>query len=766
MREFDALPLVRADVERFETRCVRGRPSTRAALNAFRQMYKQPARHLVVDASANSQGANGLGNLFGDFVVWIALAAISRRALYVDWARGADAPYHRYDLLRFFTGAGTEDTDADGWQHGGSSNTTSEGLDWAWNPANHERLSRIAPLAPAFAWDARIPCNASAMLLWSLLSSDAASVRIDIPKDQGTAMLPLCQKPPLSPTVDPVKASRTAYSAMRDAISAAVRRNRPTVDETMKKFARLLSEVAIAGPMELASWGMALSTVWALSIDTTSRASEAELSHLVADMLMGEQHRNYTNSVRDRDGQKRLRAATDWLGTRPRSRPIFLLSASQHNEMSHVVGCLLHVLMRPRRELQRALLPLLRKASNATMLFTMQVRSGWADDANWLPRDLEGRGNDAMSLESVAVQRFSRALTAPPPECIMCAELPPTRLKALDACGEACFAKVQPLPGDLSFTAALRQLLASPQAESYPHPSAALTNASARLELLSWDFAHPVPRQELKLLEEKLTNLCGPPTPGAPSLLHQPRENADSRVLLPTPIARAAHCLSRLARRRSGVEEWVVALSSDAPGIRELFSHWPGFDGRTLPCAYCNKPTAHSQTTPSKSIMALGLSVELWLHGASVALLPVAQTTLTTYAIRSQNVLTWPRASTSKRIDLCVYLPARNFRGVDRGERNMPTGSCLALKWLGFGWLGARALSHDATRVSIERAVVSFRQRLDRADTTAVANCCLQWSIANCSRGEGCREHSDAQAIAPRRYNLPMVTGVPLKPVD
>jgi hypothetical protein len=195
MREFDQLPLVAADLRRFEQRCVASSRSASASLSGFRQLYSPPSRSLVVDGSANRLGANGIGNYFGDFCVWIALAAASRRALFIGWA-GGDGQHSvsRYELVRFFTGATNEDTDAEGWVHStvGRRLGMAGGFDWAWNAANRERLHQSGRPPTAYDWDASILCNASASLLWSLLSADDAHVRINIPAGQGIALMPRC----------------------------------------------------------------------------------------------------------------------------------------------------------------------------------------------------------------------------------------------------------------------------------------------------------------------------------------------------------------------------------------------------------------------------------------------------------------------------------------------------------------------------------------------------------------------------------------------
>jgi len=162
----------------------------------------------------------------------------------------------------------------------------------------------------------------------------------------------------------------------------------------------------------------------------------------------------------------------------------------------------------------------------------------------------------------------------------------------------------------------------------------------------------------------------------------------------------------------------------------------------------------------------MGLSIELWLHGASAAVLPLVRTTLASYAIRSQNLLAWPRDRVGKRLDICTHLPHSARRGVDRGEMNRPTGSCMALKWLSYGWLSARAIANDTVRMRLEAAVDAFLRRVEdaepyvgaRGSTATVAGHCVGWSPQNCSQ-QGNRTVCDEpyERIAPIRHVVPTV---------
>ena len=71
---FESSPLVRADLARFEERCLTD-PTRGAAVRALQASYSPPARSLILDASSNRHGfGNGVGNIYGDYLMWISLA--------------------------------------------------------------------------------------------------------------------------------------------------------------------------------------------------------------------------------------------------------------------------------------------------------------------------------------------------------------------------------------------------------------------------------------------------------------------------------------------------------------------------------------------------------------------------------------------------------------------------------------------------------------------------------------------------------------------
>ena len=73
---WDALPVVRRDVSRFNESC--SGTAARLAVASLRAAASLD-RVLVVDGRCFCK-ANGIGNLYGDYMVWFLAAALSGRA--------------------------------------------------------------------------------------------------------------------------------------------------------------------------------------------------------------------------------------------------------------------------------------------------------------------------------------------------------------------------------------------------------------------------------------------------------------------------------------------------------------------------------------------------------------------------------------------------------------------------------------------------------------------------------------------------------------
>eukprot|EP00966_Prymnesium_polylepis_P043261 1004397-Prymnesium_polylepis.1 len=78
--EFFASPIVARDLRRHHTACRQANTPSHALLASLEASYETLDRVLVVDASQNQHAINGVGNLFGDYLLWFALAVVTRRA--------------------------------------------------------------------------------------------------------------------------------------------------------------------------------------------------------------------------------------------------------------------------------------------------------------------------------------------------------------------------------------------------------------------------------------------------------------------------------------------------------------------------------------------------------------------------------------------------------------------------------------------------------------------------------------------------------------
>ena len=114
--EFYRSPLVQRDLARHNASC----SPVAATLQSLSSSYDTLHRVLVLDATANTNGVQGIGNLFGDYVFWFGLATAVQRALFVRWS----ADGRRFDLGTHFSGE--------------------RNADWSWSRRSRRRLDGLA----------------------------------------------------------------------------------------------------------------------------------------------------------------------------------------------------------------------------------------------------------------------------------------------------------------------------------------------------------------------------------------------------------------------------------------------------------------------------------------------------------------------------------------------------------------------------------------------------------------------------------------------
>ena len=188
MLNVSSLPLIQRDLARYHQSCVLdtyvGRV-TRQFLESYHRLGERGV--LLIDASRATEWTSGVGNLFGDYLTWLGLAAASRRALFIDWTRGLEArrpvKHVRYDLSRHFSGATPE-------------------ADWAWSQSTRARVrQRYGNEWRWLRWnDSSAPCErvwrALADRSSPLLAIELASVKrsggMPASKQVHVGMLPRC----------------------------------------------------------------------------------------------------------------------------------------------------------------------------------------------------------------------------------------------------------------------------------------------------------------------------------------------------------------------------------------------------------------------------------------------------------------------------------------------------------------------------------------------------------------------------------------------
>jgi hypothetical protein len=162
--------IVRRDLARFNASC--GQEPTATVLASLRKQYKSLDRVLVVDASQARRGVNGVGNLFGDYVLWFAVAIATQRAVFIHWST-PNTKLDRFDLSVFFTGATGE-------------------LDWAWTPRTEARVGQRWRPGP-HQW-LKLESKALCAALWRRLAGPAPYVRLIMSGQHAIAMAPLCER--------------------------------------------------------------------------------------------------------------------------------------------------------------------------------------------------------------------------------------------------------------------------------------------------------------------------------------------------------------------------------------------------------------------------------------------------------------------------------------------------------------------------------------------------------------------------------------------
>ena len=203
---FAVTPTAQRDLARFNAFCRRPGTATHFLTSEIQVARAKLGRVLVLDGRCFCK-ANGIGNLFGDYVVWFLAAALSGRALFIDWTdSAAEGPRHTYVGTwdeRLKAGNATKCFRA---RFGsacqriprrfdlGAHFESVGGHSWRWTAAMRQRLVALHGRAAETVVESpheheTVDCMHITRLL---TSADVPWLTIKVSDDTATALLPFC----------------------------------------------------------------------------------------------------------------------------------------------------------------------------------------------------------------------------------------------------------------------------------------------------------------------------------------------------------------------------------------------------------------------------------------------------------------------------------------------------------------------------------------------------------------------------------------------
>lgn len=427
---FSETPVARRDLATFRAVC--RKPGTASALltEEIESAGKTLARVLVVDGRCLCKN-NGIGNLFGDYVVWFSAAALSGRALFVDWinsAQGTTPLSEKRTIARNWTecvsraDAGHACPRVPKRFDLGAHFAAVGGRAWQWTAQT--RAAVMAAQGGAHTESVLIsrprvdPVTCDEIV--SRLIGNAGWLTVRVADDTATAMLPHClgvRAPrgiPAASAASSVPSQPLVSRAFPDAPS--LRRLLAFFEKRLRanghhSAARDVAEAAggadgaLGGTLRRAVPG----TLWNSPIviprpspllRAFSRAKPTAGGELaprqgarVAQMIRRVHGRLLNASRRELQGMSAIpmtRSSAVSASTQSftvQSMPGTGVEAIPGEAEVPTIGlltsCTLHAMLRPRKALARYLAPLLERIGYSSLV-TLQVRSGWADDSLYL----------------------------------------------------------------------------------------------------------------------------------------------------------------------------------------------------------------------------------------------------------------------------------------------------------------------------------------------------------------------------------------------
>ena len=248
---YDSAPVVLRERARYQAACTE-MPLFEPVLQRFQDHYESLDRVLLIDGVDNDKGVNGVGNAFGDYTLWLALAAASQRALFIDWTN--EGRKQRFDLSYYFTGRGA--------------------ADWAWEGDARKRVeakhkfTRLVELEES---------GTSCISIWSHISTDDAFVTIKLKPDSSIALVPMCERVEIDEQLAPIEPRRSNRAAV--SLLAAKR------DQARRRRRR--GRKAAAAKQEKAAAAAAAATTAAAAAAEAKAQREAEIEQLSNAEILG-----------------------------------------------------------------------------------------------------------------------------------------------------------------------------------------------------------------------------------------------------------------------------------------------------------------------------------------------------------------------------------------------------------------------------------------------------------------------------------------------
>lgn len=675
---FSLTPVAQRDLARFTATC--RAPGSANAVATSNVADNSLARVLVIDGRCYCKN-NGIGNLFGDYVVWFTTAALTGRALFIDWTDSTEdgstnvppRGMHKNQTLCMASGRGYACPRVPRRFDLGTHFETSGGREWRWS--SHARAAvaaRHGARAEKVLLTAPPPNALRCDDITSELLGPAPWLTLRLSDATATAMVPHC--------IGLLRPRPVAKAGRAPPAAAIGVRSWPDTSAVSAMLTAFAKHLRAAGHERAAS-----------------DVQEAADGNVVGGRRLGSTlWSSPLAAPRSLRTPQRLRRYVETGDAAEASS-----SSLRSGELGMVSGlamCAMHAMLRPRKALAKHLTPLLGRFGRDAVV-TLQLRSGWADDSLHLgPRVAHELAKPPSELRRSLHRRFEYMRLLRRGADGKSAPLPPHVRRAWP----------QPLASHLYADNAARMAMArwatltsTPCMASDPassvsvrdspclDPSPAYLDAAARAFLrakpdravaAAWKVS-----AQARLFRARVprpVDLPGANSSKFAQVVRCAANLAQSIAFERVVRARRARRVSRRGERNGtaggeggGIEEailsaglsiadvlgsgdggrgvggrgvggsgvgggggWQLYVSSDSPGLRATLEHLPPLNGRVTGCFPLRCTHAGHQAgqwrTPSAD-ETIALAADLWMFGAADAAIAASSTTLTYWASRA-----------------------------------------------------------------------------------------------------------------------------------